>query len=333
VKSVQQDTSDTTTQPRSHTQNQHNADELLWRNTTIKIKVTLRLTVSQSVSLGVESHLGLMTRYLLLFDSYGLVWTGLSFVYAADPCQRGLFRVRVPWYSRPYLLSQIWDFPFRRLLRLSGSRWRYSTPPPHESLTIKSQSQNQSHIATDGQSVSNSWCRAPSGAHYQMFITVWQLQSCFYGAPSLTRGRVSLLYMLLALSSAVFLGSESLGTRDHQSRAEQSRAVAYCRQPATTVTLGIEPRWDPWPYICSMSLSSVLLCCHGNAFVNIRCRGNKCLLSRCLEGMTSSSAVIPAFRQCFPSRCLADGHIPSQCTRNAHSSEFMDGKMAKPKLY
>jgi hypothetical protein len=29
------------------------------------------------------------------------------------------------------LLSEIWDFPFRRLLRLAGSRWRYSTPPPH----------------------------------------------------------------------------------------------------------------------------------------------------------------------------------------------------------
>jgi hypothetical protein len=29
------------------------------------------------------------------------------------------------------LLSQIWDFPFRRLLRLAGSRWRYLTPPTH----------------------------------------------------------------------------------------------------------------------------------------------------------------------------------------------------------
>jgi hypothetical protein len=29
------------------------------------------------------------------------------------------------------LLSRIWDFPFRRLLRLAWSRWRYSTPPPH----------------------------------------------------------------------------------------------------------------------------------------------------------------------------------------------------------
>jgi hypothetical protein len=29
------------------------------------------------------------------------------------------------------LLSQIRDFPFRRLLRLAGLRLRYSTPPPH----------------------------------------------------------------------------------------------------------------------------------------------------------------------------------------------------------
>jgi hypothetical protein len=32
------------------------------------------------------------------------------------------------------LLSQIRDFPFRRLLRLAGLRWRYSTPPPHGSI-------------------------------------------------------------------------------------------------------------------------------------------------------------------------------------------------------
>jgi hypothetical protein len=42
----------------------------------------------------------------------------------------------------------------------------------------------------DWRTVSQSWCRAPSGAHDQIFIIVWQLRSCFYGAPSLTRGRV-----------------------------------------------------------------------------------------------------------------------------------------------
>jgi hypothetical protein len=42
----------------------------------VKVEVTLRLTIGQSASLGVEPHLGLMTRYLLLFDSYGLVFVG-----------------------------------------------------------------------------------------------------------------------------------------------------------------------------------------------------------------------------------------------------------------
>jgi hypothetical protein len=71
----------------------------------IQVKVTLRLTVSQSVSLGVEPQLGLMTRYLVLFDSYGLfLWgalpderTGLSFVHAAGPCLRSLSRSESFW--------------------------------------------------------------------------------------------------------------------------------------------------------------------------------------------------------------------------------------------
>jgi hypothetical protein len=39
-------------------------------------------------------------------------------------------------------------------------------------------SPSPSHIATDGQSVSLSLCRAPSGAHDRTFVTVWQLLSC-----------------------------------------------------------------------------------------------------------------------------------------------------------
>jgi hypothetical protein len=177
---------------------------------------------------------------------------------------------------------------------------------------------SKSHIATDGQSTSKSWCRAPSGVHDHILTTLWQLRSCFCGVLSLTRGRVCLLYMLLALASVVILGSESLGTRDHillsqiwdfqirrllrftrsrwrysnppphgcelsvsqsqsyvttdclsanlswnkapelsvEAEAEpkaEAKAEAYCRQPAGTLTPGIGPRWDPWPYICSMS--------------------------------------------------------------------------------
>jgi hypothetical protein len=49
-----------------------------------------------------------------------------------------------------------------------------------------------SHIATDGQSVCLSWCRAPAGAHDQFFFffLILKLLSCSFGAPSLTRGRV-----------------------------------------------------------------------------------------------------------------------------------------------
>jgi hypothetical protein len=55
----------------------------------------------------------------------------------------------------------------------------------------------------------------PSGAYGQTFITVRQLRVCCCGALSLTRGRVSRLQLLLALASAVILGSESRGSRDH----------------------------------------------------------------------------------------------------------------------
>jgi hypothetical protein len=51
------------------------------------------------------------------------------------------------------LLSQIWDFPFRRLLRLTGSRWRFSTPPPHGSLTVLSLSLSLMLRPTDSRPV------------------------------------------------------------------------------------------------------------------------------------------------------------------------------------
>jgi hypothetical protein len=75
-------------------------------------------------------------------------------------------------------------------------------------------SQSQSHIATDIQSVSLD-VEPHLGLMNQIFINVWQLRSCFRGAPSLARGWVCLLYMLLGLASAVLPGSEFLGTRDH----------------------------------------------------------------------------------------------------------------------
>jgi hypothetical protein len=53
------------------------------------------------------------------------------------------------------------------------------------------------------QSVSQSWCRAPSGAHDQMFLLVWKLLSCPCGAPSLTRGRVCHLSVIVGRISSL----------------------------------------------------------------------------------------------------------------------------------
>jgi hypothetical protein len=63
---------------------------------TVKVKVTLRPTVSQSVGLGVEHHLGLMTRYLLFFDSYGLT-RGWVFFICCWPSPAQYFSGPSPW--------------------------------------------------------------------------------------------------------------------------------------------------------------------------------------------------------------------------------------------
>jgi hypothetical protein len=78
-----------------------------------------------------EYGIRLTVTFLIPWGALSDEKTGLFFECAAGPCQRSLSRVLVPWACDRTLLSQIWDFPFRRLLRLAGSRWRYSTPPPH----------------------------------------------------------------------------------------------------------------------------------------------------------------------------------------------------------
>jgi hypothetical protein len=81
--------------------------------------------------------------------------TGLSFTIAAGHCQRSHFRVRVPWYSRPYFT-------------VSDLRLPFSSPPTNCRATVEvfdpdsireyMCTRSQSHIATDCQSIST-----PSG--------------------------------------------------------------------------------------------------------------------------------------------------------------------------
>jgi hypothetical protein len=79
------------------------SDGLSRNQSQVKVKVTLRLTVSQSVSPGVEPqpeiYYSSTVTVLFLWGVLSDERTGLSFVYAAGPRQRSLSRVRVPWHS------------------------------------------------------------------------------------------------------------------------------------------------------------------------------------------------------------------------------------------
>jgi hypothetical protein len=70
-------------------------------------------------------------------------------------------------------------------------------------------------------------CRDPSGAHDQMFIIVGQLRVSRFGAPSLTRGLVSSLQLLLNSSSQLFSSLSSAGIM----------ALFFCLKFETSPTL------------------------------------------------------------------------------------------------
>jgi hypothetical protein len=117
----------------------------------------LRPTVSPPIFWVSSTHLGLTTRFLLLSDTCGLLmWfalsderTGLTITIAASPRQRSHSGVRVPWDSRPFLT-------------VSDSRL------PFPSIS----SEFESYVATDGQSASLSWYKAPIWAYDQIFIAI-----------------------------------------------------------------------------------------------------------------------------------------------------------------
>jgi hypothetical protein len=113
------------------------------------------------------------------------------------------------------------SFPVGDCLKTHCSSVDFRVMTVHSLVTagchwLSTESESESNVTTDGQPASLSWSKAPHlGLTTRSLLHVWQLRSWSCGAPSLTRGRVCPLYMLLDLASAVFLGSESLRTWDH----------------------------------------------------------------------------------------------------------------------
>jgi hypothetical protein len=97
---------------------------------------------------------------------------------------------------------------------ITALNWCYS---PWNFLLFNSQS--RSHITTDSQLATQSWCQAPiwDQFYFLLEISFRQLWVCNFVAPSLTRGRVCnlLVQLLLGLARAVTLVLKSRRTHGH----------------------------------------------------------------------------------------------------------------------
>jgi hypothetical protein len=99
----------------------------------VKVNIMLRLTVGPPVCLGAKHPSGdydqnfitcVTVTVLFLWGALSDERSGLSFVYAAGPCQRSLSRVRVHWDLRPYFT-------------VSDLRLPFSSPPTTRRFTME----------------------------------------------------------------------------------------------------------------------------------------------------------------------------------------------------
>jgi hypothetical protein len=106
----------------------------------VKVKVMLRPTVSRPVCLGIKHPCRAYDQiFVAVWHLRGCSCGALSLT-RGRVCRLQLLLALASTIifgsesrgTRDHILLSLFrDYPFRRLLRLAGLRWRYSTPPPH----------------------------------------------------------------------------------------------------------------------------------------------------------------------------------------------------------